>query len=293
MIEKDMEDLISAYPDDFFPHRNFVLVDRQRSFAGVGRFDLLFEDEFKTTILMELKAKTLKYEDATQVARYRDELKRNGCTNIIMWLVAPQIPSSVREFLDDKGIQYSEFHVAEFRLIAERHGFVIKSETESEKASPSVTSIGGAGSVVASLLPRRTRQASFIASTGPVVTSQSPLRWRAAGYDLILDNPEKFDAKKFLALVDSFAAAVPSGKNRSLVNNLTSWADNLQRSGLVSATVESLLRWTITGTTWQAAVPHAYDVWGYLFGTPAPTWKGWNHSERKYEFDAEGWRRWF
>ena len=271
MIEKDMEDLISAYPDDFFPHRNLVLVDRQGSFAGIGRFDLLFEDEFKTTILMELKAKTLKYEDATQVARYRDELKRNGCTNIIMWLVAPQIPSSVREFLDDKGIQYSEFHVAEFRLIAERHDFVIKSEVEPEKALPCIAPIGGTGGVVASRLPRRARRASSVVPTGPVVTSQSALRWRAAGYDLILDNPKNFDAKRFLGLVDSFATAVRSGKNRSVVNDLKAWADNVRHKPLVSATVESLLRWTITGTTWQAAVPYAYQVWEYLFGTPAPT----------------------
>jgi hypothetical protein len=45
-------------------NRNFVLVGRQRSFAGIGRFDVAFEDEFKTTIVTELKAKTLKYEDA-------------------------------------------------------------------------------------------------------------------------------------------------------------------------------------------------------------------------------------
>src|SRR2546425_493499 len=133
MIEKDMEDLIAAYPDDFFPHKSFVLTGRQRSFAGIGRFDLAFEDEFKTTILMELKAKTLKYEDATQVAKYRDELKRNGCKNVVMWLVAPQIPNSVREFLDDKGIEYSEIHLSEFRRVAERRGCVIKSEAEPQE----------------------------------------------------------------------------------------------------------------------------------------------------------------
>jgi RecB family endonuclease NucS len=74
MIEKDMEDLIASFPEDFFPRKHFVLVGRQQSFSGIGRFDLLFEDEFKSTILMELKARTLKYDDATQVARYRDEL---------------------------------------------------------------------------------------------------------------------------------------------------------------------------------------------------------------------------
>src|ERR1700687_985673 len=137
MIERDMEDLIAAYPEEFFSRKQFVLIGRQKSFAGVGRFDLMFEDEFKSTILIELKARTLKYEDATQVAKYRDELKRNGCRNIVMWLVAPQIPHSVREFLDDKGIEYTEIHLSEFRRVADRHGFTIKSEAEPETQLPS------------------------------------------------------------------------------------------------------------------------------------------------------------
>lgn len=293
MIEKDMEDLIAAYPDDFFPSKHFVLTGRQRSFAGVGRFDLAFEDEFKTTILMELKARTLKYQDATQVAKYRDELKRHGCGNIVMWLVAPQIPSSVREFLDDKGIEYTEIHVNEFRRVAERHDFMIKSEVEPEEAFPPVESIGGAGGPVRSQIPHETQPATSIVSTGPIATSNSVLRWRAEGHDLLLDNPAELDRKTFMGLVDAFAAAVRSGKNRSLVNELRVWADNLPHGRLGSATVESLLRWTITGTTWKAAVPYAYDVWAYLFGSPAPTWKQWNDSERKYCFDADAWQRWF
>lgn len=40
-----------------------------QSFAGVGRFDLLFEDQFQSNILMELKARPAKYEDATQLAK--------------------------------------------------------------------------------------------------------------------------------------------------------------------------------------------------------------------------------
>ncbi len=67
--------------------------------------------------------------------RYRDELKRNRHKNIVMWLVAPQIPTSVREFLDDKGIEYSEFHFGQFRRVAERHSFIIKSEAESSSQS--------------------------------------------------------------------------------------------------------------------------------------------------------------
>jgi len=114
MIERDMEDLIAAYPADFFSRHKLTLKGRQKSFAGVGRFDLLFEDEYQTNILMELKARPAKYEDATQLAKYKEELEKRGETNILMWLVAPQISSAVREFLDRIGIEYSEVHEADF-----------------------------------------------------------------------------------------------------------------------------------------------------------------------------------
>ena len=295
MIEKDMEDVIASFPDDFFPRKHLVLVGRQQSFSGVGRFDLLFEDEFKSTILMELKARTLKYEDATQVARYGDELKRNGCRNIIMWLVAPQIPTSVREFLDDKGIEYTEIHFAEFRRVAERHAFLIQSETAATQTPAVAPSVGRGGSLSRPELrsPRRAVSVTTV-PTGPVVISPSLLQWKANGYDLILQNPESFDAKKFLGLVDTFASVVRSGKNKSLVEDLKAWAENPRYARLTSATIESLLRWTTTGeTTWKASLPYAHEVWSYLFGTPAPTWKNWNHGEGRYEFDAGGWHKWF
>ena len=128
MLERDMEDLIANYPDDFFLGRGFELKGRQKSFAGIGRFDLLFEDRFKTNILMELKAVPARYEDATQLAKYKDELQRRGELHILMWLVAPHLSNSVREFLDRIGIEYTEIHEAEFRRVAERHGSSIRSE---------------------------------------------------------------------------------------------------------------------------------------------------------------------
>jgi hypothetical protein len=131
MLEREMEDLIASHPDDFFPGRGFELKGRQKSFAGVGRFDLLFVDRFKTNILMELKAVPGKYEDATQLAKYKDELQNRGDKHILMWLVAPQLSNSVREFLDRIGIEYSEIHESEFRRVAERHGVPVRSEEPS------------------------------------------------------------------------------------------------------------------------------------------------------------------
>jgi Endonuclease NucS len=122
MTEREMEDLIAAYPDDFFPHKEFRLKGRQQSFSGMGRFDLLFTDRFQTNILMELKAVPAKYEVATQLAKYKDELFSWGERNILMWLVAPSISHSVREFLDRIGIEYSEIHEPEFRSVAARRG---------------------------------------------------------------------------------------------------------------------------------------------------------------------------
>lgn len=138
MIERDMEDLIAAYPSDFFPRFSLTLVGRQQSFEGVGRFDLLFFDQHHTTILMELKARPAKYEDADQLARYKDELERRGHRGILMWLVAPLIPPSVRDFLDRIGIQHEEIHEAEFRHVAERRGEAIKSEAAKTAAASAV-----------------------------------------------------------------------------------------------------------------------------------------------------------
>jgi hypothetical protein len=132
MNEKEMEDLIAAYPAEFFPRRQLRLRDRQQSFKGVGRFDLLFSDKF-STILMELKSRTLRLDDAMQVKKYYDELKRKGVKRIVMWLVAPTVPHALRELLVEMAIQFTEINFDEFQRIAEQHGYVIKSE---QKESP-------------------------------------------------------------------------------------------------------------------------------------------------------------
>jgi hypothetical protein len=128
MTERQMEDLIAQFPDEFFGGYALVLKGRQQSFSEVGRFDLLFVDSYQTNVLMELKARTAKYEDASQLAKYKDALNHRGQQNILMWLVAPQIPNSVREFLDRIGIEYSEIHEAQFRKVAERHNVRLDSD---------------------------------------------------------------------------------------------------------------------------------------------------------------------
>jgi RecB family endonuclease NucS len=135
MTERQMEDLIAQFPDEFFRGHALVLKGRQQSFAEVGRFDLLFVDSYQTNVLMELKARVAKYEDASQLARYKDALNQRGERDILMWLVAPHVPNSVREFLDRIGIEYSEIHEAQFLRVAERHGLKLESEEVSMAAN--------------------------------------------------------------------------------------------------------------------------------------------------------------
>src|SRR6267378_847421 len=129
MIEREMEDLISAYPSEFFPRKDLTFVERQRSFPGVGRFDLLFSDRFANQILMELKRVPARVVDAEQLVKYQEALTAGGYHNVILWLVAPTIPKQTQDFLDRYGIEHTVIHEAEFRQIAARHSYVFDSET--------------------------------------------------------------------------------------------------------------------------------------------------------------------
>jgi hypothetical protein len=286
VTEREMEDLLAAYPQDFFPRHSLILKGRQQSFAGVGRFDLLFEDTFQTNILMELKARAAKYEDATQVARYRDALEQRGEKNVLMWLVAPHVPKSVCEFLDRIGIQYSEIHTSEFRNVAQRHGIQLETGAEASEAE-----------VLPTLRVKPSRGLNTIVvgnprvETGPRVNAPASIRWGASGRDLILRNPEAFDQRRFSQLVDAFEQSVPSGKNAHLIADLRNWAAN-PRLRWPLGSCSSLLRWTTT-SGWKEAVPHAEAIWTYLFGRPVPTWYVWDQGRRKYHLDSQGWSRWF
>jgi hypothetical protein len=158
---------------------------------------------------MELKARPGKYDDATQLARYKDALDRLGERNVIMWLVAPQISNSVREFLDRIGIEYTEIHESEFRRVADRHGITTQAGagvSGDANPAPSMTF----ASVDRVNRPRESNSTPSPIETGPAVTAPSPLRWSSRGYDLVLVNRDALDSQKFASLIDSFEDAVPS-----------------------------------------------------------------------------------
>jgi hypothetical protein len=137
MLEREMEDLIAGHPDYFFPRHGFVLQGRQQSFQGVGRFDLLFRDRHGMNVLMELKAVPARYDAVDQVARYRDLLLGQGTKNILMWVVAPAIPPTMREMLSHLGIEFTEISEHEFKRAAKSFGYVLR-DPSTEEPRPDV-----------------------------------------------------------------------------------------------------------------------------------------------------------
>ncbi len=134
MTEREMEDLISTYPTEFFQRKELTFVNRQGTFPGVGRYDLLFSDRFGNEIVMELKRVPAKAGDADQLVKYQEALVASGHRNVMLWLVSPTIPKPTEDFLDRYGIEHSEIHEAEFRQVAAKHGYTFASESATSTA---------------------------------------------------------------------------------------------------------------------------------------------------------------
>jgi hypothetical protein len=233
ILERQMEDLIAASPEEFFPGHGFALRGRQKSFAGVGRFDLLFTDRYETNILMELKAVTARYENATQLAKYKDALEAQGERNILMWLVAPDIPKAVREFLDRVGIEYSEIHEAQFRRIAVLKGVELD-------PPPKVA--------IQARPPERRRS----------VRQHKPFNVR------LLPNLSKTELE---TLISEFKLAAKRRIDVSLANHLRAEILNTHTPGLSTDTALQLARWCNTSNpVYRDGMEVAKRISALLFG---------------------------
>ena len=74
MLEKDIENLIANYPDEFFSSAGFKLVGQQirlgRCFA-----DIIFKDKFDRKVIVEVKRGILSRDASGQVLEYYGLLK--------------------------------------------------------------------------------------------------------------------------------------------------------------------------------------------------------------------------
>jgi len=130
MLEKDIENLIAAHPDDFFPGEGLTLIQQQYPVKG-EKMDILFEDKFKRRIIVEVKSGVLQREDAGQIVEYYGLLKNIDKESILeLILCANIIPPERVTFLENAGISCKVVTHQKIRNVAAKYKYILKNDPE-------------------------------------------------------------------------------------------------------------------------------------------------------------------
>jgi hypothetical protein len=144
MLERDMEQLIALFPEEFI-ESGLKLIGRQGNLGGI-RYDLLFEDGNKGKLLVEIQRGTLTRDKVAQILEYYFQLKKIDERPIDLMVIANNISNHKREILEFYGIEYREISERKFREVAEKNNYTfsvtdIESTVSSKNIKPSVSKL--------------------------------------------------------------------------------------------------------------------------------------------------------
>jgi hypothetical protein len=123
MLEKDIENLIANYPDEFFPHESFKLIGQQHTIEN-RRIDILFEDKHGRQIVVEVKRGILSREASGQIIEYYGLLKQaDPLKTYELILCANVIPQERKLFLENAGIACKELGIARITEVADKYNY--------------------------------------------------------------------------------------------------------------------------------------------------------------------------
>ena len=132
MLEKDIENLLARYPDEFFPKEGFILQGQQCK-LGECRADIIFKDKFDRTVIVEVKRGILSREASGQILEYYGRFKKDNPQTIIeLILCANVIPTERRTFLENYGIDCKELGVGLITNIAKKYNYSFLDELKAE-----------------------------------------------------------------------------------------------------------------------------------------------------------------
>lgn len=135
MLEKDIENLIAQYPDEFFPNSGFSLKGQQ---VTLGRCcaDVVFVDKYNRTIIIEIREGILSREASGEVVDYYDLLKKECSIDVIeLVLCANVIPHQRKVFLESAGVECKELSFAFITNVAKKHGYRFLDANEEPSAN--------------------------------------------------------------------------------------------------------------------------------------------------------------
>ena len=121
MLEKEMEDLIANYPDDFFPGKHLELVEKQKRILDVGVFNVFFRNESGEEVLIKIIPRPARIGDSAQWSHYKENLKKFGYENMDVWLIALHISPDIKSSFDQIGIVSFEIGESKLQQVLERH----------------------------------------------------------------------------------------------------------------------------------------------------------------------------
>ena len=129
MLEKDIENLLEKYPEEFFPHEKLILIGRQMQLGGC-RADLVFQDGPKSKLVIEIKRGLLMREAIGQIGVYYGLLRQAyPSEEIRLMLVANIIPKELAIFLEEKmGIWPLEIPISKINEVVEKHHYKFEDE---------------------------------------------------------------------------------------------------------------------------------------------------------------------
>jgi len=123
MLEKDIENLIAKYPDEFFPSSGFKLIGQQVR-LGKCFADIIFEDKYNRKVIIEVKRGILSRDASGQVMEYYGLLKNEEPESIVeLILCANIIPAERRAFLETIGIECKELGINRLNEIASKYNY--------------------------------------------------------------------------------------------------------------------------------------------------------------------------
>jgi len=124
MLEKDIENLLAKYSDEFLPNYNLRFVGQQVK-LGTVYADIVFENQRGDMVIVEIKRGVLRREAIGQIIEYYGMLKQQESNkNILLILVANVIPKEMTVFLKERlGIEFIEIPASKIREVARKYTY--------------------------------------------------------------------------------------------------------------------------------------------------------------------------
>ncbi|MCX5704031.1 MAG: EVE domain-containing protein [Candidatus Omnitrophica bacterium] len=133
MLEKDIENLIALYPEEFFPNTGFKLMGQQVNLGGCFA-DIVFNDKHNRMIIVEVKRGILTRDASGQIIEYYGLLKQQNPDRFIeLILCANIIPSERKMFLENAGIECKELGLSLISNIAKKYNYKFLDGVKKEK----------------------------------------------------------------------------------------------------------------------------------------------------------------